>query len=175
MKGYNLFSGRFKMRAGRAAGNETSAFRVSMCSGTWLPQSCVSPRGVLGHYRAPNRCVPNPEKVWLFRWKIPVLLSGSRRGRWSLPVSRRRTPGRSLSQVCLQAARRRSGTAARPGCQWHTEHSHVTPGHSSGRPAAASWPSLNSCSAAGGAPEWGNITQLTYFSTYRSYQWGPRA
>ena len=76
MNGCNLDSARlkFKMRAGRAAGTENSAVRVSMCAGTCRPQSRFSPSSVLGHYIAPNRCVPNPAKVWLFRWKIPALL-----------------------------------------------------------------------------------------------------
>ena len=42
MNGCNLQSGRFKMRADRAAGSEKSAVRVSMCAGTWLRQSRFS-------------------------------------------------------------------------------------------------------------------------------------
>ena len=36
------------MLADEAAGTEKGAVQVSMCAGTCLPRSCVSPRGVLG-------------------------------------------------------------------------------------------------------------------------------
>ena len=70
----NLHSGRFKVRAGRAAWTEKGAVRVSMCARTWLPQSCVSPKLVLGHYRAPNRCVQKPGKYLRLNWQILVVL-----------------------------------------------------------------------------------------------------
>ena len=53
------------MQAGRAAGTEKSGLRESMCAGTWLPQSCVSPKGVLGaeHVRS------KPRKIMTFQLK----------------------------------------------------------------------------------------------------------
>ena len=62
VNGCDLDSAWLKMRAGRAAGTEMSAVRLSTCAGTCRPQSRFSHASILGHFRAP--------KSWLLlRWK----------------------------------------------------------------------------------------------------------
>ncbi len=65
VNGCNLQSGSFKMRADRAAGTEKCAVQVSMCAGTWRPQSRFSP-ALSEHCRA----LWNAKKARLNAWKV---------------------------------------------------------------------------------------------------------